>query len=165
VNIQLFGWLDTSLLWANFRLRYHDQLRDDGPLLKLHLRDDDRGDLPILTGERKFGSAVSFLQRFRNEAAKLTRQPADLGAVWIESLLPGSHTPWLQSDDTDMLTVHIALASNPQALFYCGGEGGQLGVGYCNVINTQALHSAINLGTSPRVHLVLRVRRPEAEAA
>jgi hypothetical protein len=166
LNIQAFGWLDTSLLWANFRLRYHDQLRNDGPLLKLHLRDEDRGDLPIMTGERKFGSAISFLQRFRSEASRLplfAGQPPDLTEVWIESLLPGAHTPWLQTDDPEIITVHVALATNPQAMFYCGGEGGQLGVGFCNAINTLALHSAVNFGACPRVHLVACLRRPIEE--
>lgn len=164
-HIQPIGWLDTSLLFANFRLRYADQLTDDGPVLKLHLRDDDRGDLPILTGERKFGSAVNFLTRLKSAAAPfLGGKPADLGAVWIERLMPGAHTPWTQIDEPELITLHIALATNPAAWLYCGGESVNCGVGVINYINVQAAHTAINFGSSPRDHLVINVRRPETPA-
>ncbi len=148
-------------MFANFRLRYADQLVDDGPVLSLHLRDDDRGDLPILTGERKFGSAVNLLTRLKSAAAPfLGGKPADIMRAYVERLMPGAHTPWLQELEPDWLTLHIALATNPEAWLYCGGAAANLGVGIVNFVNTQASFSALNFGSSPRDHLVVHVRRP-----
>ena len=165
-HIRPIGWMDSAKLTANFILRYADQLSSDGPVLKLHLRDDDRGDLPILTGDRKFGSAVNFLQRLKQTAAPfLGGKPADLGSVWIERLMPNGHTPWSQEDEPELIRLHIALTTNPHAFLYCGGEGVNLGIGVVNYVNAQALTSAANFGTAPRDHLVVNVRRPsEIEA-
>lgn len=159
-NIQPFGWIDTRMMLSNLSLRYWEALVGAGDIQTLPLRDPD-GNLPILEGSKKFGSALTLLARFRSQAAAFMEgKPADLAAAWVEVLQPEGSTPWTRNDDPEFLQFRICLASPPGAFLFCGDQKEVIGVGIINLINTAMLCSSVNAGTAPRIHLVINVRRP-----
>lgn len=161
MNIQSVGWLDTSLVWMRLRLSYWDRFEGDGDLETLHLLDDEGEELPILKGEKGWKGVGTFLTKLSNAAAPfLNNRPAEFAGVWLDRLKPNGKTNWGQTDEPDLLRVHICLAGPPNALFYCGGEAAVLGVGVVNYINVGALHSRVNFGNAPAIHMVANVRRP-----
>ena len=158
-HIQPLGWLDTTLMLANFRLRHYDGMETaEIPRFALMLEGREH---PVLT---KFASARGVLHRLANEAAVLTGGATlTLTDAYIELMLPNSQTAWSQDDDTEHLMLQCALTNPPGAWLYCGGDAVQLAVGVVNYVNVAAMHCAANFSDSPRIHLVARVERPAAD--
>jgi hypothetical protein len=167
-HLQAIGWLDPLLVLSRLRQVYWERFEGDGDLDFIHLLDEDGSKLPIMRGEKGWQGANTFLTRFKQAAAPfLGGHPATLGATWIERLRPNGKTPWTVIDEPDWLRIHVCLAGPPGAWLYCGGEsvnGTLLMPGAVMYINTAALHSAVNFGNAPRIHLVANVRRPNQNA-
>ena len=159
-HIQPLGWVDTSLMFANFRLRYHDLLRGEGVEEALEIMQG--GDMA--PGLEKFASAKALILRLASAAAPfMGGAPAKVRTASIVNLPPNAHTEWSQTDDPETLLFQVALTNPPGAWLYCGGEAAQLGVGVVNYVNTAALHCSVNLSDCPRYHLVARVERPSVD--
>lgn len=159
MNIQPVGWLDTLVVLGNLRLRHWERLEGDGDVQTVLLRDEE-GEASLLK-KGLFKSMQSFLARLSNEAAPfLGNQPAELGRAWIECLRPGRHTGWTEEPAGEWLQLRICLATPPNAWLYCGGESAVIQPGVIAYVNVQAPTSSLNLGTSPRLHLVVEVKKP-----
>lgn len=55
--------------------------------------------------------------------------------------------------------VHVPLTSNPKALFIIEGEPWWMAPGIAFAVDTRRLHSVVNVGDTPRVHLMWDVRQ------
>lgn len=158
-------FLDTTTLTAWLTLKHRNKMQDG----ILHLRDMtdedvEPKDLPAL---RKWQAASAFLSRFKSAAAPLLNgQPAVLGKVWIETLPGQSAMPWIREED-DYAQAHIrtrtSLIATPENYSMSGLDRVSLGVGVVNVVEHRIFNSEINLGSHPRTHLIVDVRRPDGE--
>ena len=78
----------------------------------------------------------------------------------LSAVMPGHsiepHRDW-QSPDW-RYRVHVPLLSNLQSKFVVGGETYELWPGIAYRVNTEAEHSVVNLGDTPRVHFMFDVR-------
>lgn len=86
----------------------------------------------------------------------------EFGRIFLEWLDVGATVPWrkLEGDYFERFNrLHLALRTNPGCMLYSGVEAIQLPPGQMARMNVMVPHSAVNLGASPRVHLVLDVRR------
>lgn len=85
-----------------------------------------------------------------------------LGKVMIAELAPGGAIGW-HVDEGDYAEAHerfhVPLTTNPGCVMYSGGESIHLPVGMLTAFDNHALHSAINAGLTPRMHLIVDVRR------
>jgi hypothetical protein len=86
------------------------------------------------------------------------------GKAMIVSLKAGGwvdwHTdqgPYAQAHDR----FHVCLVPSAGALTFCGGMALNLPVGQLTFLNNRVLHSAVNFGNNPRIHLIVDVRKPE----
>lgn len=162
--IQALGFIDTSVMTANYLLR-HKKDAADGILRLRDVKDGDAEatDLPIL---REWKSAKGLLARLRAGAAShFGGVTPELGRAWIETLPPMAGTPW-DAESGDYADQHArtrtCLIGCPGALSYSGSVFATLAVGMVNLIEHRILCSEVNLGEHPRVHLVVDVRVPEA---
>lgn len=168
MNLRGIGFLDLSAFTATFVRTYRERMKDDanyegGGAQTLLLRSATT-DASFL---KEWKTARAVLNKLRNEAAPfLGGKPATLGKAMIVSLKPGSFTQWQWSDDEYSqahFRLHVCMIPSPMAYVFAGGEAGNLIVGNVTYVNTQSLHSEINLGPCARVHLVVDVRKPEEE--
>ena len=124
--------------------------------------DADHVDDPVLA---EWKSAKALLNRVRNAASgALGGKPADLGKALIVSLKPGGHIPWHldEGEYAERHTrFHLAISSNPAAWLLSGADRWQPGVGGLVWVNHRVLHSEVNFGDFPRIHLVVDVRKPD----
>lgn len=185
MNLRPLGFLDASVMTANLLLRYQRHYADDtrrqmAPGSAHHdtemillrgprepepanwQQDVPHVDQPLL-GDWK--SAKALLVRLKNLLVQDGR-PAVLGKAMIVRLKPGGVVDWHRDEGAYAeahLRVHLCLVPSPGALLYCGGEAANLPVGQLTLVNVQALHSAINLGSVARTHLIVDLRRPELD--
>jgi hypothetical protein len=156
--------MDPILVLARLRLVYWQDFEGDGSVVTIPLIEDGEK-LPILKGEKSWAAMNSFLTRLGNESARfLGGRPAVFERAYVEQLRPDGRTPWTQQDDPDLLEVRVALATPLNAPIYCGGEGSTLPASTVAYVNAQALHSSVNFGNFPRLHLVSHVRKPIQDA-
>lgn len=90
----------------------------------------------------------------------------ELGLVSLEMLDPGVALPWDRESGAyaeRYTRAHLALRTNPGALFYCGPEMIHMQPGWVNAINRLAPCSQTNFGEHPRIHLVVDFRRKDQE--
>lgn len=120
---------------------------------------------PILT---EWKSARALLGRIKTSLSPLPimgGKPIELGKVMIVSLKAGGFVDW-HIDEGEYaethLRGHLCLIPSPGAWLLSGGEAAMPAVGVLTYFNNRVLHSAINLGDYPRVHLIVDVRRPDA---
>lgn len=107
----------------------------------------------------------------RNVLAKIAeshRRRAGLepvfGKAMVVSLKAGGHVDWHVDEGAYAEAhdrFHVCLIPSAGAMMYSGGLGLTLPVGQLTWINNRVLHSAINVGFNPRVHLIVDVRKPE----
>lgn len=128
--------------------------------------DEDQVDYPIL---KEWKSARNLLARIRVALAPLPSfqgKPVVFGKAMIVTLKPGGFVDW-HVDEGEYAAahdrVHLCLLPSPGAWLYSGGEQVNPPVGQLTYMNNRVLHSAVNLGPVPRVHLILDVRKPDPE--
>ena len=108
-------------------------------------------------------------------AALTTRLPVQIdplhrGKAMIVELAPGSAVDWHRDEGAYARVhrrFHLPLVTNPGCFLFSGGEYAQLPVGALTWFDNHALHSAVNFGQYPRVHLIVdyRIAPPATEAS
>lgn len=151
-------------------LRRHEGLYDHGTPRILPVRvprkgteDDDEDFVYLASTMGKWVELKNFLGRLKREAEKLVG-PIDLGRIWIEMLDPGVTLPWKTESGPYIeryTRVHMALRTNPAALMISGSEAASPAPGWVTAVNVR-VHTAINMGQHPRVHLVVDFKKKEA---
>lgn len=164
MSFQQVGFLETTQATARWALKYYKDA-NDGVLV---LRDfDDAGDVVDLHVLGEWRSAKALLARLRNgAAAAFEGRATSLGRAWVEVLPPLSGTPW-GADAGDYADAHIrtrtCLVPCPGAVSYAGGAQASLPVGVVTAYDPRLLTAEANFGEHARVHLVVDVRRPDAD--
>jgi len=86
---------------------------------------------------------------------------APLRAARLLSLAPEAgileHRDMYLGDEYDEVRLHVPVVTNELVEFYVNGERVTMLPGQCWYINVDQTHSAINRGTTARVHLVVDV--------
>ena len=161
MNIVALGFTDVSTFAASYVLKY----RTRGTVLML--RDGEDGEIantPLLT---EWKQARAILTRIKNAAAAFVGgKPPELGRVFLDTMTPGSSTPW-QVDESEYRRsyhqVRVCIIPSPGSMLYCGGESYNLLWGMVTAVNVAALSSEVNFGPTARTHLIVDVKRPEAD--
>lgn len=87
------------------------------------------------------------------------------GKIMVVSLKAGGWVDW-HVDQGFYAQVHdrfhLCLIPSAGGLMFSGGMSAALPQGQLTYFNNHVLHSAINVGTNPRVHLICDIRRPES---
>lgn len=183
MNFRALGFVDASVftsalvskyrdLWHRNRQRqsyegspHHDTqailLRGpEDPSLENWLQDVPQVDYALL---KEWKSAQSLLARIRDTLQPLVgERPVIFGKVMAVRLKAGGHVDW-HVDEGDYAAihdrVHLCLLPSPGAFLYSGVEIAQPPVGQLTWFNNRALHSAVNIGPVPRVHLIVDIRK------
>lgn len=90
------------------------------------------------------------------------RVKSQISKAMIVSLKPGGFVDWHidQGEYADThCRGHLPLATNDHAYVYAGDESGTLAPSFFFKFNNRVLHSAINLGDTPRIHLIVDWRK------
>lgn len=94
-----------------------------------------------------------------------TGSPAVLGKAMVVKLRVGGTIDW-HVDEGAYAEVHdrfhLALTPAPGARLLSGGDSVTLTPGTLVWLNNRALHSAINMGPTERIHLIVDIRKPQA---
>lgn len=97
-----------------------------------------------------------------NELSKINNgKRPELASIAIEKLMPQGMIPWGVETDVSTLTFHIAVVTNPNCFNYCGTSQHQIPAGGMAQIPTTIINSAVNLGETPRYHVVLEIKNPQ----
>ncbi len=123
----------------------------------LPLRSED-GALPILA---EWKSAKALLNRLRlMAAAYLNAHDLELGEAALVLLKAQGMVEW-SVRESDWASLQLCIVPSPSAWVYSGGECSVLPVGQLTFVNRRVLHSAVNFGNHPCIHLVVDVRKPD----
>lgn len=115
-------------------------------------------DYPIL---KNWKSAKSVLERVRKA---VNNRP--LGKVMIVQLRPAASVAWHVDNGPyydAYHRLHLPLVTNPGAQMFSGLAALHIPVGHLIHIDNRVLHSAINVGQHPRIHMIIDVKKPEEE--
>jgi hypothetical protein len=174
VNFIPVGWLDTFELAASLRQRMGRFApdADAAPGRKvIPLRGPAEDSDPADDTRFQFNRAAT--QKWPELRAALERilrvgkalGGIDLGRIELELVSPGAALPWRREvgDYVERYErLHLALRTNPGAIVYSGNEGLHLLVGAATIVARRGVPtSAVNMGESPRIHLVVDFRRKE----
>lgn len=112
----------------------------------------------------KWPSARQVLEKIIESHRRRAGMDPVLGKAMVVSLKAGGHVDWhvdkgAYAEAHDRF--HVCLVPSAGAMMYSGGLGGSLPVGQLTWINNRILHSAINVGSNPRIHLIVDIRKPE----
>jgi hypothetical protein len=113
---------------------------------------------------KSWPSAQQVLGKIAESHVRRAGHEPILGKAMVVSLKAGGHVDWhvdqgAYAEAHDRF--HVCLVPSSGAMTYCGGLGASLPVGQLTWINNRALHSAINVGSNPRINLIVDVRKPE----
>lgn len=100
--------------------------------------------------------------RIERAAADTPFGPAVAGAVFMELIEPGCGLPWTAETGPYFETyirLHLPLRTNPATRLYCGLDVVSPGVGALTMLSPTSLCSAVNLGDTARIHLVVDLRK------
>lgn len=163
-HIQPLTFLDTWAMSSTLFARYKDRFGGDHhSAAVLPLRSGD-GPLPILA---EWKSAKALLSRIRAAAAPfMDGRTPELGAAALVQLRPGGFVEWSADEtpvDQSYSSLHLCLVPAPDAWVYSGGQCAVLPVGQLTYVNRRVLWSAANFSPTPAIHLVVDVRRAEAD--
>ena len=123
------------------------------------LADVEQVDYPILT---EFKSARSLLLKIKAALVPFSPKP-EFGKAMLVSLRPGGIVDWHTDEGAyaeQHERFHLCLVPSAGALCIYGTEPVSMAVGMLNWVNNRVPHTAINLGTNSRIHLVVDVRKP-----
>lgn len=147
---------------SNLFAKHRDHFQGDH-LAFLPLR-NEAGPLPILAEWR---SIKALLSKVRVTAAPLfDGRSGVLGTAALVRLAPGGFMDWTSEDSDyarDHLRLHLCLVPSPGCCVFSGGESGLLPVGMLTYVNRLVLHSAVNFGETPAIHLVVDLKKPDDE--
>lgn len=125
---------------------------------------DDAIDYGRSTAAVKWPEFKTMLGGLERMGEQITGGKIEFGRIFLEMLDVGTLVPWrrLESEYFERFNrLHLALRTNPGAMLYSGCEAIQLLPGQLTRVNVRVPHSAINLGNSPRIHLILDVRKAD----
>jgi hypothetical protein len=127
---------------------------DPSVLAALWFEDVPHANTPILDGWPEATALFAGLSTVLMRGA--------VGKVMLVELAPGGSLAWHKDEGAYAqahMRFHLPLVTNPMAFLLAGGEQAHVPVGALTFFDTSVLHSAINLGETPRVHLIVDVRR------
>ena len=133
------------------------------PTVENWFQDIPQIDYPVL---KEWKSARAMLARIKDALQPIVgKAPVTFGKIMVVRLKVGGFVDWhidegAYAEKHDR--AHLCLLPSPGAWLYSGGEVAQPPVGMLTYMNNRALHSALNTGPVPRVHLILDVRKPDA---
>jgi hypothetical protein len=83
---------------------------------------------------------------------------------YVSVVMPGhSIPPHRDEQGHDWLCrVHVPLITNARSEFLVGDQAHHMTPGMAYRVNTLAVHSVINQGSTPRIHFMFDVRQPES---
>lgn len=123
---------------------------------------DDDAAFVWTRGREKWPALTAVLNQFERSAS--VSGEIEWGRIYFEQLMSGAIIPWTKDDTayaSRFFRTHLALRSNPLTRVYCGVASMLMIVGDVNVLGQRLPTSAINLGETPRVHLVIDFRRKD----
>lgn len=161
MNIQPIGFLETEAFQATFVIKYKSLLSADlNGVDTLLLRSADE-DTPLLS---EWKAAKTLLAKIRNGATKfLGGKPAELGCVELQRFRPQNATPWRTDEDNGCFRLHLCIIPSPGLWVMSGVERAILPVGNLNLVEHTVLHCEVNFADHAAVHLVIDVKRPDAD--
>lgn len=185
MNFQTLGFLDVSMLAATLLTRHRklfdvDRRRQESDKSPHHATRsiflrlppgantvyDWTADVPHADADilEEWKQAQNVLRKIKHLAAPFVGgQPAELGKAMIVELKPGGTVDWHRDEGAYAEAhhrLHVGLVWSPGAALFCGSEGINPSVGQVVWMNNRQLHSAVNVGANPRVHLIVDVRKP-----
>ena len=159
INFRLCGWVDTFSLIASLRPKLN-LFSGTAEMQTLLLRAiDEDGKVKVHPQWRRWPELTNRVK----QAHRLidTEKQFELGRVALELLKPGGIVGWNRETSQDWLQFHLAIVTNPLALFYSGVEQLNMQPGFINWVNLGALTSQVNFGETQRIHLVADFRKQE----
>jgi hypothetical protein len=176
-NLFSFAFVDPTMFLSTMTLKYGRHFDEDqpkvpefpdcrtiilrGPSDGLWHVDVDQVDYPLMaewaSGRNLVGAVSSAISGLLGGAN------LQLGRAYVESLKSGGVIPW-HVDGSAYAKAHqrFRLLASPCAggCWFSGGESLSPGVGNLTYFNNRVLNSAINLGASPQISLIVDIRRP-----
>lgn len=140
---------------------------DDAPagtLKSLWQADVPHEDMPLLAD---WPSARQVLHAIAQSHQRRSGLVPEFGKVMVVSLKVDGYVDWHVDEGAYAEAhdrYHICLVPSPGARIFAGGEAAILPYGQLTWINNRRLHSAINLGPCPRIHLIADIRKPRERA-
>lgn len=166
MNFLPIAFVDTFDLVASLPQRL-GEFKGDGGRRVLLLRGQRKGAKPEADDAfvdaavmRRWPELTNVLERIRLIGAQTGG--IELGRIQMEMLFPGCALPWTKDVGAYAQRyerAHLALRVNPGCMLFAGAESLGPLPGNLTVANRRVLNSAINVGESPRVHLVVDFRR------
>lgn len=158
--IRPLAFIDTHALAALIYLKKSvfdsDQSHSDG-----HVRILDATEL---LKTKEWAAVKTATNRVMNALAPLNKgERPTPNKVAIEKLLPGAVVPWSISPDKQTMLFRLAIVTNPACMDFSGMSAMNLLVGQLAQVVTAVPCSALNLGDTPRYHLLLEVQQPAPE--
>lgn len=110
----------------------------------------------------KWPSAQQVLAKIAESHQRRFGVEALFGKAMVVSLKSGGYVDWhvdqgAYAEIHDRL--HLCLIPSAGAMMYSGGFQASLPVGQLTFINNRVVHSAINVGLTPRIHLIVDIRK------
>ena len=176
MNFILVCWLDTFDLAASLRTRVGMfKAEGDGrrvlPIRGLRTgTEEDAEDFVGYKAATSWGELTGMRNRIKRIGDGLARMQGggeiSFGRIYMEMLDPGAVIPWRQEKTPYFARydrAHLVLRSNPGAVMFAGGPNGTEAYspspGQLFIEPARMLCSAVNLGETPSVHLVVDFRR------
>lgn len=161
MSIQPIGFLETDAFQATFVLKYRSLLSADLNGVDTLLLRTATEDTPLLA---EWKAAKTLLTKIRNGASRfLGGEPAELGCVEIQRFKPQTATPWRIDEDNGCFRLHLGIIPSPDMWVMSGAARSMVAVGSLVLIDHQILHCETNFADHPAVHLVVDVKRPNAD--
>jgi hypothetical protein len=146
LNFRVLGFFDVWPLSASLRLRM-DWFKTEAVIEILKHPDLE-----------KWSHMRNVLSRIRRNSAG-----HEMTAAYIELLESGVGDAWdAPPRMPDFQKVILPIVTNPLAIMYSGPEQMHIAQGLLTWVNNAVLCSAVNHGATPRIHLVLEMRTPDA---
>lgn len=114
-----------------------------------------------VTTEDDFNSQVKVMQKYKFGYFKeLYEQLGEDFFAWARITVhdPGAEIKSHTDGTKNVFRIHIPIVTNKDAYFYWGDAKYNFEVGKVYLINTSAVHSTINSGTSERAHIITHPR-------
>jgi len=128
----------------------------DDPTVTRWFEDLPHGDYPDLVHWPEMQALLSAI------CGALRQPPTALGKAMVVELKPQGSIAWHVDEGAYAVRhnrYHVALTTNPGAVLLSGGEQAHVPVGALVAFDTAVLHSAVNVGSTPRIHLIVDCRK------